>query len=187
MNPLQAEFDHRCALPSDINEHLAMLSRLAFNCDGDVAEFGVRTGNSRVALLHGMLVIEPWPKGHTRTLHSYDVVEHRVDLNGAIWRRAEAEWKFIRADTSRLADIPPVDLLFIDSLHTCEQVQAELKHAHRVNRFIVLHDTVLFGSAGEEGQPGIMQAVLGFLARNQEWRVHCHAANNNGLLVLRRG
>ena len=183
-NPLQAEFERRCALPSDINEHLPTLSCLAMACEGDVAEFGVRMGNSTVALLHGLFESQPWPAGHTRTLHSYDLAPAKVEIPlsspAALW------WLFTRADTAKLAHLPPVDVLFIDTLHTCDQVRAELVHATQVRIFIVLHDTILFGSAGEHGQAGITHAIYDFLAKNLEWSVHAHYPNNNGLLVLRR-
>jgi len=53
----------------------------------------------------------------------------------------------------------------------------------------VFHDTVLFGGWEEThqgGGPGIMHAILCFLAENPHWRVKSHHANNCGLLVLER-
>ncbi len=63
-------------------------------------------------------------------------------------------------------------------------------HAHRVRRYLAFHDTVLFGWREEStnGGPGIMQAILEFMAtaEGQKWHVYSHAPNNNGLLVLKR-
>jgi hypothetical protein len=96
------------------------------------------------------------------------------------------KWHFTQADTGKLPDIAPTDLLFIDTLHTAAQVEAELRHAHRVRRYLVFHDTVLFGEHGECGQPGIMPAIEAFRIAHPEWREFCHMRNCNGLLVLER-
>lgn len=82
------------------------------------------------------------------------------------------------------------EMLFIDTLHDCAQVRSELRHAHNVSRYLVFHDTVLFGWREEStnGLPGIMQAILEFLSTQEgrKWRVESHDVRNNGLLVLRR-
>jgi hypothetical protein len=159
----------------DINEHLETLSVYASKCRS-IVEFGTRTGNSTVALLHGL---ESQGNG---ILHSFDINDTPYkppsDLN--------AIWKFTKADTSLLEDIPICDMLFIDTLHTADQVRAELKFAYKCNKYIFLHDTVTFGDKGENGQDGITRAIYEFLADNTEWRVMQHWSNNNGLLGLVR-
>lgn len=167
---IQEIFDQRAATPSDINEHMPRLRELARECR-HVTEFGVRTGNSAVAFIAGC-----------DELVSYDINPTPLALT-------VAGWTFKQADTGRLDDIAETDLLFIDTLHTCAQVEAELKHAGRVRKYLVFHDTVLFGCWEETtqgGPPGINHAIWQFLAANREWAVKEHHANNCGLLVLER-
>lgn len=177
MRPIDQLFDERAASPSDINQHMPYLRELARQCFG-IAEFGVRSGNSTVAFLAGM------PEGGR--LFSYDLNQPGFEAPAV----KDVVWNFAPADTGKLAEIPLVNMLFIDTLHTCEQVAAELKHASSVKRWLVFHDTVLFGSADEHPGtgPGIMHAILSWMSTEEgrKWRVADHKANNCGLLTLER-
>lgn len=155
---------------SDISEHLPTLKRLASKCS-HITEFGVRTGNSTLALLAGL---RPTDK-----LVSYDI----NDCSGVT---DDPRWTFKKADTSKLFLIDKTDMLFIDTLHDYAQVVDELQHALAVRKYIVFHDIVLFGSNDEStGKgPGIMMAILEFLRDNKSWVVQEVYPNNNGLLVL---
>lgn len=189
---------------ADIIEHLPLLHYLATQCT-HITEFGVRTGNSTVAFLAGLAASPTtglraegaflsnfksdedaarFYAAHTGVLQSYDINPPSIHIvaGSAEW----AQWHFTQADTGQLPDIAPTDLLFIDTLHTAAQVEAELRHAARVGRFLVFHDTVLFGEHGEIGQPGIMPAIEAFRRAHPEWREFCHMRNCNGLLVLER-
>jgi cephalosporin hydroxylase len=172
-------FEQRAATPSDINEHMELLSVWACCCD-HVTEFGVRSGNSTVAFLAGLA------NTGSKKLVSYD----QNAPSFAPPPTPGVEWEFHQADTANLPDIEPTDLLFIDTLHTAEQVRAELRHAHRVRRLLMFHDTVLFGSRDESPGtgPGINHAIFRFLSTNegQKWSVAFHAPNSNGLLALVR-
>ena len=161
----------------DIYQHLPTLAHIAQSCES-IVEFGVRTGNSTCAFLYGL------ETGKGGTLHSFDL--NATSLNPPVLEKTK--WKFTQANTAQLADIPECDVLFIDTLHTAEQVNAELRHANRVKRFILLHDTVTFGDFGEgdRNKLGITSAIYDFLAENRGWRVVHHYPNNNGLLVLGR-
>ena len=93
--------------PSDICEHLELLSRLSSLCDG-VTEFGVRTGVSTVALIHG----------RPKRLVSYDVnpVENLSDLAAAA-DEAGVSFTFHQVNVLRTT-IEETGFLFIDTLHT---------------------------------------------------------------------
>ena len=177
---LKQDYENRCAGLSgshqDIKEHLPVLSKLAEGA-GTIVEFGVRTGNSTCAFLHGLEL------GGGGTLYSYD-------LGGHTFGKPELEnanWVFTQADTGKLENIPPCDILFIDTLHTQAQVTAELRQAPYVEKFIIFHDSVNNGDRGEGDQPGITRAIYQFLAQNwKEWRVYAEYPNNNGLLILAR-
>ena len=165
---------------SDIQGHMATLRHLAAGLTTCV-EFGTRTGRSTVALLAGLA-------NYGGTLHSYDLNDCTPAVPASVVL-GYAVWNFTQADTTTLPDIPECDLLFIDTLHDARVVTAELAHAHRVARWIILHDVVLFGSRDETTghPPGIMAPILHFLAAHTgEWKVAEFYEHDCGLLVLGR-
>lgn len=178
---LDREFARRCEEGSDISAHLPLLSELAKTC-AHVTEFGVRRGNSTVALLHGLC------RRGSGTLKSYDIDPHCVEGLPAL--PPGVGWQFELADTAKLCDIETTDMLFVDTWHTAEHVRAELTQAKNVNWYIALHDTTTFAGPrqGDGGGDGICVAIFDFLASKEgrNWTVHHHNAANNGMLVLRR-
>lgn len=175
----------RMAEDSDIAEHLPTLFTLAVDSQR-IVEFGVRSGNSTVAFLAGHMA-RTLGAGDTEThLYSYDFRPPQREIFTLMHDEAiRPFWSFEQADTSKLPQISECDLLFIDTLHTEEQVRAELTHWQSVNRWIVLHDTVLFGTEGEAGGGGILRAIHEFL-RNPYWRIFREYRHNNGLMILER-
>lgn len=162
---------------SDISDHLATLSFLAQNARS-IVEFGVRSGRSTCAFLHGLTT-------HGGALYSYDINADCARAIDAVDIPDNVTWRFEPADTAALQTIPECDILFLDTLHTREQVEAELRHHGRVLQFIVLHDTELFGEHGEMGRSGINLAVDAFL-RAHPWRILHHFPFCNGLTILAR-
>lgn len=162
----------RINTPSDISEHLQTLHDLAAEIPlCHVVEFGTRSGNSTCAFLEAGAFVDSYDIGH---------VSFRPD------KESEGRWTLHKADTGNLDCIPACHILFIDSLHTGDHVRRELKHGNKASRYIVFHDTMLFGSYGELGQSGITGAIYDFLAENPQWKVKAHYENNNGLLILER-
>ena len=164
---------------SDINEHLPMLSFLAEQCD-HVTEFGVRTGESTLAFLHGL-------RGkHDARLRSYDINDdYRVKQS--FQPLTKTDWIFITASTLTIPKIETTDLLFIDTLHSYTQVSQELAlHGDQAKRWIVFHDTETFGTVGDDGGEGINKAIHEFMDARPEWREVYHTHRNNGLTVIER-
>lgn len=170
---LELWYERAWKTPHDINEHCPTLRELASHCK-HVTEFGMRHGISTVALLVGV----------QEKLVSYDIVKYgEVDALTAL---SEGKFEF-RQGSSLTVDIDETDMLFIDTVHTEKQVAAELaRHAGKVKRYLVFHDTVIYGDRGEDGGPGLLPAIRAFLSENSEWTVIRHDRNNNGLMILSR-
>ena len=100
-------------------------------------------------------------------------------------------------------DIDKTDMLFIDTLHTYNQLSKELrKHEGSVNKWIILHDTITFGQVDEGfyqngeisdeisnqvvSKRGLYTALIDFLEENKNWKIKEHFTNNNGLTVIER-
>lgn len=185
---IQEIYNNNCNTPSDINEHLPRLMTMASLCD-KVVELGVRGGVSTSALLAGLDQRVKFGPRSNRELFSYDLNDCSNQTLGNSLKGTQVEWIFTCGD-SRSIVIPECEMLFIDTLHTARQLSAELEQHHEnVSRWIVLHDTETFGQHGEDGEPGLMHALLDFLAKpssGSNWRLINLLTNNNGLAVIER-
>lgn len=84
-----------------------------------------------------------------------------------------------------LEDIPECDLLFLDTRHEGERLLAELeKYSPRVNGRIMIHDTTVFGTKGENDTKGLFWAIKAFTRKNPDWFVAFHTDDQYGLTVL---
>lgn len=111
----------------DIREHLSTLREYATRCES-VVEMGVRWGSSTVALA----------SAHPKRMTSYDLVQ-TPELSRILetMREEPFDYRFIIGDTLAI-EIDEVDLLFIDTLHTYNQLRTEMKlHANKARRYIL--------------------------------------------------
>lgn len=173
----EKEFQLAKTTPSDINENVYILNQLAKECS-HVTEMGVRTGVSTRAFLATDV-----------RLVSYDVV---LDSEvGKLFQLAKQKGKsvdYVKADVLKI-EIEETDLLFIDTLHTYEQLKQELElHADKSRKYLVFHDTYTFGLKGEDRRDnrGLLTAIIEFMIQHPQWRFKIHKVNNNGLTVLER-
>jgi hypothetical protein len=178
MSYLEGLYQRRCEVPSDINEHLPTLRRLASRCD-HVTEMGMRGAVSTTALL----VAQP------KRFVSWDIdAKAVVSQNVADLVVLAGQTVFQpRVGNTLEIEIEETDLLFIDTLHTAAQLKAELaRHGSKVRSWIALHDTMTFGLRGEDGkEPGLRAAIADFQRNNFPlWGVVGDYENNNGLVVL---
>lgn len=189
-------FTNACATPSDINEHLPLLRRLAERCD-HVTEFGMRWARGSTL---AFLAAQP------KTFISWDIDAFSVcspRVNSLLPLCGETIFQPRCGDTLKIT-IEPTDMLFIDTLHTGKQLLRELErhvdpkgadpHAQSpVRKFLAFHDTETFGMVGEDGKPpGLRTAIRQFqrlfafpLWDNVIDGVPHDFANNNGLIVLK--
>jgi hypothetical protein len=171
---LRRMFLDACARPTDIHQHLTVLRDTASGVK-HITEMGVGTGQSTLAWLlvqPDKLVCYDWG--------FQDCVPTLQRVKGA------TDFRFYIADT-RIVEIEPTDLLFIDTRHNYDQLSEELElHPSKVRRYIVLHDTTTFADHGEDGKPpGLWQAVEEFLMAHPEWELMARFTHNNGLSILK--
>ena len=158
-------------LPSDICEHLPTLRKYALLSDR-IVELGVRGMVSTWGLL----------AGHPQYMISIDIVdpsEHKGDVEGTkiMAEKEGVIWVFSKASSLDI-ELPRHDLLFIDTLHSYEQLRIELKlHSPHTTKYIIMHDTNMLE---------MQKAIREFLIGNTDWKVKEVFENNNGLTVLQR-
>lgn len=190
MSELEALYARHCAAGTAMSPHLPRLRKLAEECERAV-EFGVKRGVSSSALLLGC--------GRVTSFDIAPTAEAK-----ALKEMVGERWDY-RIEDSRSAEVPYCDLLFVDSLHTYEQVKAELTHAPKVNNYIVFHDVSTFGEVGAMGETGrqswtyvpgkgsvpnahrgIRPAIDELLIGDPSWRIVARYTDSHGLLVLAR-
>lgn len=173
-----------CNTPSDINQHLPTLRRYAQGCDV-VVELGVRWVVSTWALAaarpNTIISLDLKHPSNWNAAEELDKVKAACIENGV-------QFSFVEGD-SRTYNLPECDLLFIDTLHDYAVLREELRvQSVKTRKYIIMHDTFLFGSRDESGKEGrgLNPAILEFLATSPQWRVKEVYLNNNGLTVLEK-
>lgn len=138
---IEALFEKILNQESDIRGHLKFLQGIA---KGTVLELGVRGGNSTIAFLKGL----EEKGGH---LWSVDVVESCGEV-----AKGHPQWTFINGFSTEKQKIlaagisVPIDVLFLDTLHSFPQVSQELEvWGPEVNPqgVILIHDVITFPPA----------------------------------------
>jgi hypothetical protein len=179
-NELGFKNDAETGIYSDISAHLPMLEFLASRCE-HITEFGVRDCYSTVAFIsscRGKVI-------------SYDVnLTPSIEFLQSLQDSVPCTWEFKLADTTnKNLKIEQTDLLFIDTLHTYDQVKKELElHSDKVNRFIVFHDTYSQWDKSLDNieEEGIGRAIEEFLKENTNWIIVYQVFFNHGLIAIEK-
>jgi hypothetical protein len=192
MEEIRKKYEIQRIIPSDINEHIQTLYNYGQECN-HITEMGVRWVSSTWAFLYSK----------PNKLISYDIVRHEnINEVEELSKKNELDFKFIEADVLKV-EIEPTELLFIDTLHTYNQLIRELMlHGEKVSKYIILHDTTTFGFKDEinhetksdivkdlpTDKEGLVKAVMDFLISPQgfDWVIHESYNNNNGLTILKK-
>lgn len=171
---IEERYKYLCLLPSDINEHLPTLKKYAEQSE-IIVELGVR----KIVSTWAFLAAKP------KHLISVDIT-HPKDYGADIWevmdsaQEAGIEFDFVLKSSLEI-DLPEHDFLFIDTLHTYDQLTKELElHHTKVKKFIAMHDTNLAGDPDN-----MRKAVNDFLDKHKEWEVAEYFENCNGLTILK--
>lgn len=202
MNSVQQKLQYLSSTPSDINEHLSILSKYASECES-VFETGVRGCVSSWAFAHGLL----HNNSSNKLLLMNDI--NSCDISELLFVTKDLPIKigYQWMNNLELHFQRNVDLTFIDTWHVYGQLKRELaKFAPVTNKYIIMHDTTVdewYGEtvrmgwdaeeqSGLSGFPvheinqGLWPAVQEFLDSNSNWVLHERFTNNNGLTILRR-
>lgn len=194
MTEIEKLYEKYCNEKSDINEHLPSLKKYAIECE-HVTEMGVRWAVSTCALI----------TAKPRKLISYDITDKFFNTKDILIKNSEllgVDFNFIIGDTLKV-NIEKTDMLFIDTLHTYNQLYTELMlHSNNVQKYIILHDTTLYGFKDEDiynhasdivkntvkNKEGLYYAMMDFFQteNGNNWYIYEKFSNNNGLTILKR-
>ena len=184
----------------DFGEHMPILKQLAVECP-TVCEIGVGNVISTWAIIKGL---SENPAEH-RSYVGVDIVRPPLEKFQLVRDEADKlgiEFRFRRGN-DLLMDIEPVDLLFIDSMHTYCHLTYELeKFSLQAKKYIAMHDTSEpwgdkeddayrgdyseYPSHYDRTKKGLWPAVEDFLERHPEWSLQERRLNCHGFTVLKR-
>ena len=175
MNTILENYKRCCTTPSDIYKHIPVLYKYASKCS-HITEFGTRNVTSTWAFAYSF----------PEKIIFYDTIRNNHINNFVDICKNEGVNVIFKQEDTKTVYIEETDLLFIDTLHTYEQVKAELLNSNKVKKYIILHDTKTFGNIDYNGiGVGIKPAVEEFLNNNKDWEIEYETDINNGLMVLR--
>lgn len=177
MTPLETKFNSLFGQVTDMLGYIVAIYGYAAKSKR-IVEFGVDDCTSTWILLTGK---PEW-------LKSYDIVRKpEVNEVEAVSKGEGLNFEFINKSSLEV-EIPECDLLFIDSFHSYDQLTRELQlHAFKVSKWIILHDTTVFGSIDQTNTGrGLWPAVEEFLAANKEWSIKERYTHCYGLTILER-
>ena len=200
MPTLQTVYEQHCTEPSDICEHLPPLRDLAQECSS-VIEIGVRSMVSSWGILQG-LADSPYENPTYVGIDLNYPPKETLQLADALATKAGVLFSFGKGNDMTIT-LPPVDFLFIDSLHTYCHLTYELEtFAPQVRKYIALHDTSppwelwddneYWGDYSEypphidRTKRGLWAAVEDFLLTHSDWELKERRTNCHGLTILRR-
>jgi hypothetical protein len=186
MSIIESKYNQKKDTPSDINEHLETLYTYGSKCD-TIAEFGVFQVTSTYAFAatrpQKLICVDINSNDNITTF----LEECKLD---------NINVTFVQASTIDYT-LETVDLLFIDTLHTYNQLTKELERHHdKVKKYLIFHDTESYGISDEinytglvadsdNGKRGLNLAISEFLQKNQNWKIAEVFTNNNGLTVIK--
>jgi len=191
--------------PSDINEHLEVLSVLAETCTS-ILELGTRLGTSTFSFIHGL---SEQKSENKKFIYCVDpVLSPNANMLAKIANIANVQICFYPHLSLTFELAGNVDMLFIDSMHCYGVLKKELNRFHKqVNKFIVMHDTFVDAVESElvrtkqpvepisealkipksELEEGLQRAINEFLTENSDsWQLYEKYENNNGLTILKK-
>lgn len=172
---LEQKYNQMLNMSSDIQYNLPILKYFAQQVN-HATEFGVRSMISSWALLAGL-------KEKSGTLRLIDrdhpsIYGQNMEEISKQSKKEGVDLKFIEGDTLEI-EIEPTDFLFIDTIHTKEQLSKELElHAVKVSKFIGFHDT--------ESCPELKDVINDFLDKNKHWSKVFEGKLSNGLIVIKK-
>jgi beta-1,4-mannosyl-glycoprotein beta-1,4-N-acetylglucosaminyltransferase len=199
-SPLEDQYKIKSTTPSDINEHLPTLRKLAEECT-HITEAGVRSVVSSYAFATAL----KGKAGHT--LVQVDLVKSPNVTKFQAECKAEGVNTLFHGESDLTCPLADTDLFFIDTWHIYGHLKRELNRWHSyAKKYIVMHDTTVDEWLGEtirngwnaaeqskqtgipvnEITKGLWPAIDEFLREHPEWLLEKRYTNNNGLTILKR-
>jgi hypothetical protein len=192
---IDEKYHYLRSVTSDISEFFPVIEKYTRECDS-VLELGVRWVTGTWAFLYGLREENKdyhLPKKYVGididSLDAWDTTAYELLKKGAEQRNID--FQFIQVDDLDpriIRSLPNFDLIFIDTLHTYDQVKKELEAYHsKANKYIMLHDTTSFRYGGFEGDAiGIWPAITEFLSLHSEWELWESLPSWPGMTILKR-
>lgn len=192
---IDEKYHYLSSVTGDINHYFSTITKYCRECDS-VAELGVRWVTGTWAFLYGLREENKdyhLPKKYVGIdidpIEKWDPSALNLLKQGA--KQRAIDYNFIQVssiDPNIINSLPNFDLVFVDTLHTYDQVKKELDIWHlKTNKYIMFHDTTLFRYGGFDGDTiGIWPAITEFLTNHPEWEMWETIPSSPGLTIIKR-
>ena len=175
---IEGYFLHLQGVDRDLNQHMGTLSKLAEDCE-TIVEMSIRK-ESTVAFVNGLDKRESGGTLISFNPESDPIVEHFTKQSDKIQ---------VLSHPVSPGDVRDMngecELLFINWRHTYQAVYQTLyKFAPSSSRYIVIHNTQIYGEKGEDSGEGILKALRVYMRANPKWSVIEHHTHQYGLTIL---
>jgi hypothetical protein len=194
------EYEAYCKRPSDVFEHIPGLCELARECTS-VVEISDRSIEATWGLLQGLSENSSQEKSYLG-IDSRNPSIDRLNLANRLSKENGIKFTFWCINDKQIG-LEPVDLLFIDALHTYCHLTYQLEtFSPSVRKYICMHDTsdpwgtrddhAYHGDYSEyplsydRTKKGLWPAIVDFLERHPEWSLYERRTNNHGFTILKR-
>jgi len=191
---LDQVFEWCKSVPRDLDKHLDAFKYWASKCE-HVTEFTERR-ESTIGLLAARPIgndsrtkykLVSYNTETDFTLSPEGALHKGLEMELDVHRKSNREITFTQTvgDSIEVPTIEPTDLLFIDTKHNGSRLSAELlKHGSKVNRAIMIHDTSNFGEKGDDGGPGLNEALRNWINEHPEWFVAFYNPLQYGMTII---
>lgn len=178
MASLDELYAEACNKVSDVFMHCPTIREFASRCQ-HVTELGLNSSGVCISIMAGQ---PPMFIAYGKNQNIIDALAKKLPESAG---RTHLK---VRIGDPLSIQIEQTEMLVLDTYHSYSQLKQELlKHAGSVTKYLVIVSSYAFASRGEDGNsPGIMDAVLEFLEKNNHWEIVFNERKNNGLLILQR-
>lgn len=194
-------YDSYRQYPTNLVEHQPVLRQLAKECTS-VVELGRGSAGSTWALLTGLSESSA-PSRSFLEIEANQPSLEKLYLSKRLAYENGIDFRFIKANDITIKLERPVDMIFIDTIHTYSHLTCELENfSPMVNKYIVIHNTSPpwgyrndpeykgdyseYPSSISRTKEGLNTAVNDFLKKNPGWILVERRFNNFGLITLTR-
>jgi hypothetical protein len=167
--------------PRDLDQHLNVLKMVAEKSN-TVVEFTHRRESTVGFMTGGPNHLISYQSENDELIESLSEILTRTPFEKTVtWSRQR-----IQSHPQDYTGLPPeFDTLFIDTDGKSDTLQNYLlKYGNRVKRFIVIHDTHVYGEMDSSGSKGLNYTLKAFCEDNPQWTPVHYTSNQYGLTIL---
>lgn len=174
-------YNYYSNVPRDLDKHFPTLKMVAERSNS-VVEFTHRRESTIAFLAGGPSLLVSYQSELDDVTNSLNSVLERTTYNKPVTLTLNR----VQNHAEPYHNVPDeFDTLFIDTDGKSSTLQQHLTNYHnRIKRFIVIHDTFVYGDVDSTGSQGLNFVLRAFCDDNPQWKPIFYTSNEYGLTIL---